>query len=220
MATRLTPETLILSLKIKDIRRERWPCGSLCFLSSASLPHLRSCFTRRRFTVATDPQAGRGWLAHGRFLYCLDWVCIAAAVLYATNRWLIKPSQFGRTGFFHDYFNDVLCIPLFLPAVLLVHRLLRVRPHDGVPTAFEIIFHWVLWSVCFELIAPRFQNLFRTTADPLDVVAYGFGAGIGMLIWHVFPGKGTMRRAGPKARYCQELGMASDQADASLIPSG
>ena len=117
-----------------------------------------------------------------RFRYIFDPVCLTSVVLYLANRWLIKPSHI-ENWFFSGYFNDLLCIPLFLPPVLLVDRVLGIRHHDGYPTAFEIIGHLTLWSICFELIAPQFPDIYRTTADPLDVVAYTLGAAICGLVW-------------------------------------
>jgi hypothetical protein len=110
-------------------------------------------------------------------------VCVAALLLYLANRWYIKPSALGHIGFFHSYFNDVLCIPLFLPPVLWIHRKLGLRMHDAPPTAFEVLFHLVVWSICFEAVAPRLPQILRTTADPLDVAAYAVGAGVAGLVW-------------------------------------
>lgn len=117
------------------------------------------------------------------FTYVRDVVCITALVLYVVNRWLIKPWTLGIVPFFHDYLNDILCIPLFLPPVLWIHKRIGLRPARWYPTAFEILFHLVVWSICFEVIAPSFPAIFRTTADPWDVAAYGVGAGIAGLVW-------------------------------------
>ena len=127
------------------------------------------------------------------FLYCLDRVCLAALAVYLCNRWIFKPLWGSAFPFLRDYLNDVLCIPLFLPPVLLVHRLLRLRRHDRPPTAFELLFHLAIWSVCFEVVAPALPQFFRTTADPLDVAAYAVGAGVAGLVW------GSWRRLAPPA---------------------
>jgi hypothetical protein len=118
-----------------------------------------------------------------RFKYCLDPVCIVAVLIYGGNRWWIGPSWIGHIGFFHNYLNDVLCIPVFLPPVLLAHRWLRLRSHDHPPTPTELLFHLFIWATCFEAIAPRFPDVYCTTADPLDVAAYTLGAAIASLVW-------------------------------------
>ena len=122
-------------------------------------------------------------ISRAGFRYCLDPVCLGALCVYLSNRLVLKPLWGGTITFFRDYCNDMLCIPLFLPPVLMADRLLRLRRHDHPPTAFELALHWAIWSVCFELIAPRFPEIWRTTADPLDVVAYGAGAAIAGLCW-------------------------------------
>jgi hypothetical protein len=77
----------------------------------------------------------------------------------------------------------MVCIPFFLPPLLFVHRLLGLRQHDRRPTAVELLFHLIIWSICFEGIAPLFPTVYRTTADPLDVGAYAFGVLVAGLVW-------------------------------------
>jgi hypothetical protein len=91
------------------------------------------------------------------FRYCFDHVCLGAAIAYAANRWFLKPVLGPAVPFLHDHLNDVLCIPLFLPPVLYVNYLLGLRPRHRRPTAFEALFHLVVWSVCFEAVAPRLR---------------------------------------------------------------
>ena len=117
------------------------------------------------------------------FRYCLDPVCLVSAVIYACNRWLIKPSPLGRLAFVHDQLNDVLCIPIFLPCALLVHHLLHLRMRGAKPTAAELLIHLMIWSVCFEVVAPSLPGIYRTTADWRDVAAYALGAALAGLVW-------------------------------------
>lgn len=116
------------------------------------------------------------------FAYVLDPVCLTSTAVYLLNRWFLKPHGIGG-AFTHDYLNDVLCLPLFLPAILYVQRRIGLRQHDGPPRTWEILQHWAVFSLIFETILPRFPNTFRTTADPLDVVAYLAGGVIAGLIW-------------------------------------
>jgi hypothetical protein len=129
-------------------------------------------------------------LARARpFAYVADPVCVAAAILYALNRWFLKPHHIGG-WFTAGYLNDVLCLPLFLPAILLAQRVVGVRPKNAYPRAWEMLQHWVIFSVAFEVVLPRFPRVYRTTADPLDVVAYLAG---GLLAQAVWTGRGRKR---------------------------
>jgi hypothetical protein len=101
-------------------------------------------------------------------------------VVYALGRWVLKPEHLGG-WFVHDYLNDVICLPLFLPIILGIQRRLRIRRHDLPPTLFEVAHNWVVFSVLFELILPRLR-CFDSIADPWDAVAYLIG-GIGACVW-------------------------------------
>jgi hypothetical protein len=116
-----------------------------------------------------------------QFRYFTDPLCFATIVFYAANRWLFKPwdlsGEFGRC-----YLNDVLCLPMLLPMILCVQRRLGVRRHDAPPRLWEVVQHCLVFSVVFELILPSYPQWFRSTADPLDVVAYLAG-GVGAWLW-------------------------------------
>lgn len=127
-----------------------------------------------------------------RFYYILDPVCLICIALYALQRFVIRPSHWGQIAFIHDHLNDLLCIPIFLPMALGIHRLAGTRSHDQLPKAWEILAHLALWSIYFEGIAPLLTNVYRTTADPLDVAAYTAGALIAGLAW------GSWRRGRPR----------------------
>lgn len=106
-----------------------------------------------------------------------DPVFLFGVSLYAVNRWVVKPHC--ALIFFHSWFNDLLLIPCALPPLLLTHRWLGLRRHDGAPTGGEIAAHWLGWSILFEGIGPR---IMRTTGDPWDVAAYAAGA-LGAWVW-------------------------------------
>ena len=99
--------------------------------------------------------------------------------VFAVNRWGLKPHGIGG-AFTRGYLNDVLCIPLFLPIILGLQRMVRLRLHDGPPRLWEMLQHWVIFSVLFEIVLPKYPQYFRTTADAMDVVAYLAG---GMIAW-------------------------------------
>lgn len=116
------------------------------------------------------------------FRYCLDPVCLLSIVLYAINRWYLKPHHIGGL-FTIGYLNDVICLPLFLPIILGLQRLLAIRKHDAYPRLWEMLQSWVIFSVLFEVILPRFPQYFRTTGDPVDVLAYLVGGTLAWMWW-------------------------------------
>jgi hypothetical protein len=137
-----------------------------------------------------------------RFRYCLDPVPLVCTVLYLAYRFWAKHTMIGHIPFFHDHFNDVLCLPIFLPPVLWVNREIGLRTHDGPPTPYELIIHLVIWSLYFEGLAPLLTKVYRTTADPLDVAAYAVGGLAASLIWgtwrrHSIPQPATVGDASP-----------------------
>jgi len=114
------------------------------------------------------------------FRYLGDRLFLVTCSLYALNRWLLKPRV--RSAFLHDHFNDVLLIPCALPPLLLLHRWLRFRSHDLLPTPGEIALNLVVWSILFEVIGPHIMPW--TVGDPWDVVAYVVGGILAGLWWH------------------------------------
>jgi hypothetical protein len=103
-------------------------------------------------------------------------------MLYPINRWYLKPHHIGG-WFTHGYLNDVLCLPLFLPMILYVQRVFGVRRDDDYPGWWEILQHWVIFTVVFELILPTMPRLFTHTQDPWNAVAYLAGGVIAGVFW-------------------------------------
>ncbi|QDT89602.1 hypothetical protein [Gimesia algae] len=129
------------------------------------------------------------------FRYLRDPLFLTALGLYVGNRFLIKPLVTG--GFFHNHFNDLLCIPLFVPVVLYFARLCRARPHDGPPTWYEILLPLLVWSIQFELIFPQLPFWSQwVTGDPLDILWYCVGAGISSLWWWFYYQRQTVQAGG------------------------
>jgi hypothetical protein len=114
------------------------------------------------------------------FLYLRDPLFLVSCAFYTLNRWVLKPHI--PSAFLRGQFNDLLLIPCALPPFLLLQRWLRLRAHDQPPAAREILFPLFIWTILFEWIGPRFVS--GTTADPLDALAYGFGAIIAFAWWH------------------------------------
>jgi hypothetical protein len=117
-----------------------------------------------------------------RFRYIQDPVFVVCVVLYATNRWLLKPFLSPTETFLRGHFNDILLIPCALPPVLLLHRVFRLRRSDCPPTAFEVLLHLIVWSIVCEWIGPHFVK--AATGDPVDVLAYCVGAVVSWLVWN------------------------------------
>jgi len=110
------------------------------------------------------------------FRYLRDELFLSACALYAINRWLLKP--LAPESFLGWWFNDLLLIPCAAPVGLWIERRCGLRKHDGPPTAGEIAFLLVIWSVLFEWVAPAFIPW--ATGDWRDAIAYATG---GFLAW-------------------------------------
>jgi hypothetical protein len=130
-----------------------------------------------RFGLGLWP--GHSSLAVKPFGYLRDRLFLLGCLLYALNRWGLKPRI--HNAFLHDHFNDSLLIACALPPLLYLHRLLKLRAHDCPPTPAEIGFHLAVWSVLFEVIGPRIMP--HATGDPWDVVAYVVGGILAGLWW-------------------------------------
>jgi hypothetical protein len=117
------------------------------------------------------------------FRYFADPVCIACLIIYPINRFYLKPHHIGG-WFTHGYLNDVMCLPLFVPMILYLQRILGVRTHDGYPRIWELLQHWAIFAIVFQAILPRYPKLFITAGDPYDMIAYAAGGIIGWVIWH------------------------------------
>ena len=114
------------------------------------------------------------------FRYYRDGLFLTGCLLYAVNRWGVKP--YVHRGFFHDHFNDLLLIPCALPVLLWLQRRLRLRTHDRMPAPGEIALYLAVWSILFEVVGPHLLK--RATGDPCDVIAYVVGGILAGIWWH------------------------------------
>ena len=120
-----------------------------------------------------------------KFKYMKDPLFHTAVILYVLNRFIFKPLTIAKTDFFHSYFNDLICIPFCLPIILFLTKAVKLRNHDQPPDCYELCFYLVLWSFCFEYIAPLYgKHLNYPVADPFDVVCYAIGALIAGIYWN------------------------------------
>ena len=119
----------------------------------------------------------------GRYsLFLRDRLFIVCVALYVVNRWLIKPM--ASIEFFHSHLNDLLCFPIWIPVLVSLLSLMRLRPSKEPPCSYEILIPLVIWSWMFEGWAPA-TSLFAgaTVADPKDIIWYAVGAFLGSIYW-------------------------------------
>ena len=115
-----------------------------------------------------------------RFLYLRDPLFLLCCAAYGINQHLLKPHL--HWAFLHDHFNDCLVIPCALPPLLFVHRLLKIRRNDSLPSGPEIALHVIVWAIVIEWIGPKYVP--SATGDPWDAVAYAVGGLAAWIWWH------------------------------------
>lgn len=110
-----------------------------------------------------------------QFKYLRDPLFFLCVALYIANRICFR--QCLPVEFLRSHLNDVICIPLWVPIMLYLMRICRLRMDDAPPSPGEILIPLVLWSIIFEIWLPS-TCLFRgiAFADHLDVLSYTCGA--------------------------------------------
>jgi hypothetical protein len=123
-----------------------------------------------------------------RFQYLRDPVFVLCLLLYFVNRWVWKPLLPGE--FFHNYLNDVICIPFWVPIMLWLMRKIGIRTDDDPPQWHEILIPLLMWSFLFEVWLPRVSP-FRLLAfaDSMDVLCYAMGAFLALQFWRRWYGE-------------------------------
>jgi hypothetical protein len=128
------------------------------------------------------------------FRYIFDPLFIASLALYALNHFLLKPHFNWR--FLHDHLNDLLCIPVWVPVMLLIQRTLKLRSRDDPPRPPEVLIAVVCWSWMFEVSLPGIRlGQSWCTPDPVDITCYALGGIVALLIWNsrAFPARSVPR---------------------------
>lgn len=126
-----------------------------------------------------------------RFLYLRDPLFLPCFAAYWLNRFGLKKLSDG--GFFHEHFNDLLCIPFWVPIMLTAQRAVGLRATDEKPAASEVIIPLLLWSWVFEILLPQTQWLGEWCwADHVDIVYYAAGALAAALFWRWWYGAGSV----------------------------
>lgn len=127
------------------------------------------------------------------FRYWSDPLFVVSCAAFLINQYVVKARFAHAPRFFFWHFNDCLTIPCALPPLLWLQRRWKLRAHGLPPTAGEIGFHLVFWSLFFKWLAPAF--LHRGAADPWDILAFASGALVAYLIWNAEAPKRTGARA-------------------------
>ncbi len=117
-----------------------------------------------------------------RFRYLLDPLFLVCLSLFLINKLLLRP--FIDHPFLYGHLNDCICMAVWVPVVLTVMRLFRLRTHDHPPQAHEILIPLLVWSWVFEVWLPQtaaFTDI--AIADVWDVLCYVVGAFVAVLVW-------------------------------------
>lgn len=115
------------------------------------------------------------------FRYLRDPLFLACVAAYLVNRLVLRPHL--DVAFLHNHFNDLICIPFWVPVLAWLRKKLRLRPFDTPPTALEIVVPLLLWSWMFEVWLPGTHFAARPfVGDPRDVMWYAVGA-LGAAAW-------------------------------------
>ncbi len=121
-----------------------------------------------------------------KFRYLRDPLFLLSVAIYFLNRYLLKSFAGDEISFFKCYLNDLICIPFWLPLVLFVTRVVRLREDDNPPDFYEVSFYLLMWSFVFEYVGPSYGKYFNyPVADPWDIFFYAIGAIVGGVYWNV-----------------------------------
>ena len=123
-----------------------------------------------------------------RFGYLHDRLFWVSSAAYAFNRLFLKfhlaalrDSHFHFVwSLFHSHFDDLLLLPVALPVVLWIQRLLGLRKNDFPPSWTEMVLHLGIWSVMCKFVGPFWLKV--GTADPWDLMAFTLG-GVAACLW-------------------------------------
>lgn len=117
-----------------------------------------------------------------RYSLFRDRLFLASCIICIINRGLIKPNT--SIEFFHQHLNDLLCFPIWIPVLVSLLVLLRLRPKGEPPHSYEILIPLLLWSWTFEAWLPTTSVLAGVTiADHRDIIWYAVGALVGTIYW-------------------------------------
>jgi hypothetical protein len=119
------------------------------------------------------------------FRYLADPAFLVCVAIYFTNRQL---ESYGWGFWITTYYlNDFICLAFWMPIMVGILRLLRLREHDDPPTRHESVIGFAVWATMFELWLPSTQMFAGlTVSDPWDIVCYGLGGVLITAWWEWF----------------------------------
>lgn len=130
------------------------------------------------------------------FRYLRDPLFLACVALYFVNRFVFKRIWTG--GFVHEHFNDLICIPFWVPIMLWAQHRLGLRPRNGPPMGFELLVPLLVWSWVFELILPATGILGAyCVSDYRDILWYAVGTFLASTFWRWWYAKGVTGSSAP-----------------------
>ena len=115
-----------------------------------------------------------------KFRYLGDRLFLLCGGSYCLNRWLLKPRV--DSPFLRNWFNDLLLVPCAVPVTFWLFRILGLRAQDDPPSASDIGWILVFWSILFEWVGPKL--LAHAVGDWRDVLMYFSGAVLAWAYWH------------------------------------
>lgn len=113
--------------------------------------------------------------------HLLDRWFLSFCTFYLVNRGLIQPCFSVKYPGIANCLRDFLVVPCLCSVWLFSYRLLGIKVIHYPPTAFDLAFSWVFFSVLLEFILPTFFGL--GVSDPIDVLWYAVGTILAMLVW-------------------------------------
>jgi len=116
------------------------------------------------------------------FKYLLDPIFILSSALYAVNKISHVRPYYWCNGFFKNYLNDVLLVPVMIPVILFFLSACNVRKTNSPPMIIEIVIPLIIWSIAFELIGPFYFG--KGTSDLFDVYSYVIGGFLSWKYWN------------------------------------
>lgn len=146
------------------------------------------------------------------FRYLRDPLFLATVAMYFVNRFVLK--KVWPSGFCHEHFNDLICIPFWAPVVVWLCRKIGTRRDDRTPQPYELLVMLISWSILFELVLPRHPFWSQWAhADHLDVLCYTAGALAASVFWQMW-----YREGGQSDRIAAPPAGARSGAEASQQP--
>ncbi len=116
------------------------------------------------------------------FAYLKDPLFLVCFVVYWINRWVEAAGY--STELTESYLNDLICAPFWIPIMLWLLKVLRLRTHDRPPAGHEVLIPLLIWTAVFEVLLPVTPQWgIPAIADPVDVLCYFAGGFAATLFW-------------------------------------